>query len=248
MFNLVICVIHNYCQRYYTTSSFLHRQCHGLTTIQSDFPSSSDVNSNDLTLMTDGIQLDMKVFEYYLREKSEKLSVFLEERSFGVGVFFGERMLCLFGDFFNNELLFRVWDYLFIEGSSKNLLKITYFGMAVMVNFFCKNSVNIMLVCVTLHDIHLYLSLAAKFDVDCDTFLEESIHLYTTFIKNDPVKFPSTSSLTKLSSTDIAFEKTKKIFNSLVNVSKNIFHTTLHKHLVTINSAYSQLHMHKSLN
>lgn len=72
-------------------------------------------------------------------------------------MYFAERILCFFADLFNHELLFRIWDYLFVEGSSQNPLKSTYFGMAVLIHFFNKNSINLMKVCKSRPETYLYL-------------------------------------------------------------------------------------------
>lgn len=106
-------------------------------------------------------------------------------------MFFAERALSLFADLFNHELLFRVWDFAFLEGSAVNANKYPYFLTAVLVTFLHAHANSMMKVCKTKSDIDLYLSLAAKFDLDCDSFIAASVALYYSYLQADTAKFPN---------------------------------------------------------
>lgn len=105
VFWLLVCITNNYAKRYYNNSFLaLHNQD----------------TSKEAPLLQQGIRIDMCVFEYFLKKKNENLSNFLHKLSFGVSLYFAERLLSLFADLFNHELLYRIWDFLFLEGSSSN--------------------------------------------------------------------------------------------------------------------------------
>lgn len=90
--------------------------------------------------------------------------------------------MSLFADLFNHELLFRVWDFAFLEGSAFDSNKLPYFLTAVAVMFLNAHGPSIMKVCKTKFDVDLYLSLAAKFDLDCDAFLASTVALYYSYL------------------------------------------------------------------
>ncbi|KAL4487494.1 hypothetical protein ABPG72_007014 [Tetrahymena utriculariae] len=203
-----------------------------------------------LNYIPDDIRLDMLIFEFYFKEKNQKLYNFLTNISFGIGLYFAEKMLSYFSDLFNHELLFRIWDYLFVEGSSKNTLKATYFGIAVMINFLDKNSKSIIAKFKSKKDTLLYLQLAARFQFDCDNFISESVKLYKNIIDKDPVRFPKNQMQQQSTQNPaVALAKTTKlIFHQIISVSNKIFNQTLQNYLETVDQAYKQLDMQRYLN
>ncbi|KAL4437898.1 hypothetical protein ABPG74_001069 [Tetrahymena malaccensis] len=203
-----------------------------------------------LNYIPDDIRLDMLIFEFYFKEKNQKLYNFLTNISFGIGLYFAEKMLSYFSDLFNHELLFRIWDYLFVEGSSKNTLKATYFAIAVMIHFLEKNSKSIVAKCKSKKDTLLYLQLAARFDFDCDNFISEAVKLYRNIIDKDPVRFPKNQQQQQSTQNPaVALAKTTKlIFHQIISVSNKIFNQTLQNYLETVDQAYKQLDMQRYLN
>ncbi|EAS01795.2 hypothetical protein TTHERM_00564410 (macronuclear) [Tetrahymena thermophila SB210] len=203
-----------------------------------------------LNYIPDDIRLDMLIFEFYFKEKNQKLYNFLTNVSFGIGLFFAEKMLSYFSDLFNHELLFRIWDYLFVEGSSKNTLKATYFGIAVMIHFLDKNSKSIVSKCKSKKDTLLYIQLAARFEFDCDNFISEAVKLYKNIIDKDPVRFPKNQQQQQSTQNPaVALAKTTKlIFHQIISVSNKIFNQTLQNYLETVDQAYKQLDMQRYLN
>lgn len=69
-------------------------------------------------------------------------------------------------------MLFRIWDIACIEGTSTHDgHKIAYFLAATCVTFLVSHASSLMSVCKTRKEVELYLAVAAKFDLSCDTFI-----------------------------------------------------------------------------
>lgn len=129
-------------------------------------------------LVFDGIVGDAQVFLHVFESKAEEVSAYLKEIGFAIGVYFMEHALSFFADLFNHEVLFRVWDVAFVESSSVYRKKIAYYFIAVMTTFLSMNAGVILRTGASTEKVRLVLSLAGKFDMDCDAFIKASMELY----------------------------------------------------------------------
>ena len=86
--------------------------------------------------------------------------------------YFAEKLLSMFAGYFNTEMTFRIWDLIFLEGSSTDQTRSTWVLIISLYVLIRRNSERI-LKCNSPNDIILVLNTYAQFNMDYDGFIEE---------------------------------------------------------------------------